>query len=70
MRGKRLIFLAHNLNLILTDLWAIEDIYTAKLGSNVDAVCDHLITVEEASGQIYVPYQPRRIATEPPGSKE
>ena len=49
---------------VIAELWAIKDAYAAEFDFDIDAICDHLATVEKTSGRLYARYPPRRVTNE------
>ncbi len=54
---------------VIAELWAVKDAYAAEFDFDVDAICDHLVSVERTSGQTYVSYPPRRFVAEAPNAE-
>ena len=51
---------------VIIELRAVKDAYAAEFNFDIDAICDHLASVEKTFGQTYVSYPPRRVLAEAP----
>ena len=51
---------------VISELRAVKDAYAAEFDFDIDAICDHLVAVEETSGRDYVSHPPRRVVADAP----
>ena len=53
----------------IAEFRAVKDAYAAEFNFDIDAICDHLVSVERTSELTYVSYPPRRVLAEAPNGE-